>query len=263
MKNKRLVIILSVFAFLVLIAVLCSTVFTVKDVSINWLTTTPNITQSDDEFIADVEKGGSVFLLDKEAIIKRLEDKYPYLKVVSVEVKFPNKLVLHTAERQELYSLKIKDNKHAILDSDCKVLRIVTDSQLNAIEVKPIAVSVNGYTIKENIFEVSKIVDLGWIKNVLNNFSIALYSCGYEDIDAKNNINDLQINVGGYDNKINMTMRYGVGIEIQQISDKLTEKFAFAMGVYDKLSEQEKSEGLITAYAINGVIKGEYDNLNE
>ena len=186
MKNKRLVIILSVFAFLVLIAVLCSTVFTVKEVSINWLTTSPNITQSDEEFAADVEKGESVFLVDKDAIIRKLEEKYPYLRVVSVEVKFPNKLVLHTAERQELYSLKIKDNKHAILDSDCKVLRIVTDSQLSAITVKPIRVDVNGYSIKENVFEVSKVAELGWIKNVLNNFSVALYSCGYEDVDAKN-----------------------------------------------------------------------------
>ena len=262
MKNKRLIIILSVFAILVLIAVLCSTVFTVKDVSINWLTTSPNISQSDEEFIQEVEKGQSVFLVDKTSIAEKLETKYPYLKVVSVEIKFPNKLVIHTAERQELYSVKIKDNKHAILDSDCKVLRFVTDSQLSSIEVKPIVVDVQGYTIKEDIFEVSKFAELGWIKNVLNNFSVALYSCGYEDIDAKNNIDHMQINVGGYDNKINMTMRYGVEIEIQQISDKLNEKFAFAMGIYDKLSEEEKSVGIIKTYTVNGVVKGEYDNLS-
>jgi len=263
MKNKRLIIILSVFAFLVLVAVLCSTVFTVKDVSINWLTTNPNIVQTDEEFIADVEKGQSVFLVDKTSIIEKLENKYSYLKVVSVEIKFPNKLVIHAAERQELYSIKIKDNKHAILDNDCKVLRIVNDAQLSSIEVKPINVDIQGYAIKEDVFEESKIAELGWVKNVLNDFSVALYSCGYEDVDAKNNIKNLQINVGGYDNKINMAMRYGVEVEIQQISDKLTEKFAFAMGIYDDLSEEDKSIGIIKTYVVNGVVKGEYDDLKD
>ena len=134
MKNKRLVILLSVFSFLVLIAVLCSTVFTVKSVSLNWLTTRVNFVDMDNEITANVELGESVFLVDKGAIIQKLERKYPYLKVVSAEVKFPNKLVLHTAERQELYSLKIKSNSYAILDSDCKVLRIVNDILLKIKE---------------------------------------------------------------------------------------------------------------------------------
>ena len=260
MKNKRLIIILSVFAFLVLIAVLCSTVFTVRKVSLNWLTTKVNIEENDDTFIADIEKGESVFLVDKKAIIDKLESKYPYLKVVSVEVKFPNKLVVHTAERQELYSLKIKDDKHAIIDSDCKVLRIVSDSELGKIDVKPIPVTLMGYTIDENNISVSQIANLGWIKNVLNNFSIALYSCGYQDIDAKNNIEKLSIDVSGYENKISIKMRYGVEMEIQQISEKLVEKFDFGVNIYDKLTEQEKSEGVIRVYSAGELIKGEYSN---
>ena len=65
MKNKRLIILLSVFAFLVLIAVLCSTVFTVKKVQVNWLTTKAIFTESDETIIKDVKKGESVFLVDK------------------------------------------------------------------------------------------------------------------------------------------------------------------------------------------------------
>ena len=72
MKNKRLVIILSVFSFLVLIAVLCSTVFTVKSVSLNWLTFKSAFVDMDDEITSNVELGESVFLVDKKAIINKL-----------------------------------------------------------------------------------------------------------------------------------------------------------------------------------------------
>jgi len=258
MKNKRLIIILSVFAFLVLIAVLCSTVFTVKSVSLNWLVTNVNMDVSNEEIIADVEKGESVFLVDKKAIIDKLENKYPYLKVVSAEIKFPNKLILHTSVRQELYSLKLEDNKHAILDAECKVLRISSDSQLGQ-EIKPIPIQLEGYSYSKDNFIVSKTADIGWIKNVISNFSIALYQKGYEEIDSKNNITALNINVGGYENKITFMTRYGVGIEIQQISDKLVDKLVFGISVYDKLTESQKSQGLIRVYMTNGEVSGEYD----
>ena len=267
MKNKRLIIILSVFAFLVLIAVLCSAVFTVKKVSLNWLTTKVIITDPDETFTTDVEKGESVFLVDKEAIINKLENKYPYLKVVSVEVKFPNKLVIHTAERQELYSLKIRDDKHAILDADCKVLRFASDSELNKIDVKPIPLTLVGYSISEENLAISQIANLGWVKNVLANFSIALYSSGYHEIDAKNNIESISVDVSGYENKILVNMDYqdisgegGVQIEIEQVSEKLIEKFMFAVELYDNtLTEQQRTEGKIKVYLSNGVVDGYYE----
>ena len=82
MKNKRLFIILSVFAFLVLIAVLCSTVFTVKTVKINWIATKIGIDESDETLIGDIEKGGSVCLVDKESIIESLEQNMHILKLI-------------------------------------------------------------------------------------------------------------------------------------------------------------------------------------
>ena len=72
MKNKRLVILLSVFAFLVLIVVLCSTVFTVKKVQLQWLTTKENFSSTDNEVASDVKKGDSVFLVDKKEITKKI-----------------------------------------------------------------------------------------------------------------------------------------------------------------------------------------------
>jgi len=261
MKNKRLIIILSIFAFLVLTAVLCSTVFTVKTVKVNWLTTKVGIEESDEVIISEIKTGGSVFLVDKEALINDLEIKHPYLKVDSVEIKFPNKLVLHTAVRKELYSLKIKDNKYAILDGECKVLCIVSDTKLSTMQNKPVPINLEGYSIIEENIEVSKIANLGWIRNVLNNFSLALYQNGYDEISTKNNIKSINVNVLGYENSINIEMNYGVSIQIQEISQKLTEKFGMAINIYDNLTAQEKSKGIIRVYTSNGVVGGEYDNM--
>ena len=261
MKNKRLIIILSVFAFLVLIAVMCSTVFTVKNVKVHWLTTKIGIEETDDVFASEVKKGGSVFFVDKPTIIKNLEEKHPYLKVDSVEIKFPNKIVLHTAVRQELYSLKIEDNKHAILDAECKVLKVVNDIELSAMQSTPIPITLQGYSLIEDAIEISKIANLGWIKNVLNNFSIALYQNGYQEIDAKNNIESINVDVSGYENKINVKMTYGVEMEIQDISQSLSQKFAMAMSIYGDLSAQDKSKGVIRVYIYNDAVKGEYDKM--
>ena len=265
MKNKRLVIILSVFSFLVLVAVLCSTVFTVKKVSLNWLTTKSYFLDMDDTIIADVKTGESVFLVDKQSIIDTLEGKYPYLKVVSAEVKFPNKLVLHTAERQELYSLKLQDGKYAIMDSDCKVLRFATETDLSGMSLKPIPLILKGYVYNDNNFLVSQVANMGWIKNVITNLSVALYECGYQEVDSKNNISGLTIDVSGYENKMLVDMSYsdldgdgGTKIEILQISDKLSEKFRFAIGVYDGLTASQKSHGKIQVYSTNGVVGGDY-----
>jgi len=262
MKNKRLIIILSVFASLVLIAILCSTLFTVKNVSLNWLTTRVIFQESDSQVAANVQRGESVFLVDKQSIVAKLESEYPYLKVVSVEIKFPNKLVIHTAERQELFSLKLRDNKHAIIDGDCKVLGFVTDSQLDAKLIKPIPITLTGYSVAEKDFELSQIANIGWIKTLLTNFNISLLSTGDEAVNIKSNITSLEIDVTGVKNVVNMTTRYGVKIRIENVPDDLNKKYISAFSIYYSLTPQQKSAGEIVVYSSMGQVKGEYRPTN-
>lgn len=256
MKNKRLIILLSVFAFLVLIAVLSSTVFTVRKVSIEWATTKINFTASDEDVVGNVKKGGSVFLLDKSEIKQNLEEKYPYIKVESVEIKFPNKLVVHASERQEVFSIKVKDNKHYILDGDCKVLRVSTDAELgDAVEVQ-----VENYTFAEKNFEVSKVANIGFVGTVINNLSYALQSYGYESVDIKNNLGGVRIDVTGHNDLLEITMR-GVTIKINKISAGLYDKIKFAVTTFEtKLSTTEKEQGVLTIYESGGKYYAEYDD---
>lgn len=259
MKNKRLIILLSVFAFLVLIAVLCSTVFTVKKVQVNWLTTKVLFVQNDSEIVSDVKKGESVFLVDKNSIKQKLESDFPYLKVVGLEIKFPNKLVVHTAERQEVFSVKVKDNLHYILDGECKVLRTSTDSNLG----NTVPVEVVNYTFPSGTFEVSKIANMGYVGTVLNTLTNSFLDSGYEMVDIVSNLVSVKIDVTGYNENLEFKMRdveHGVSVKINKITSQLFEKIKFAIGVYDnQLTNLQKESGTLTVYSVGGVIKSEYE----
>ena len=77
MKNKKLVILLSILGFLAVVVLLCSTVFTLKTVKVNWLTTRYKLSSvTNEEIIEDknFDFGGSIFFLKKDKIASRLEE---------------------------------------------------------------------------------------------------------------------------------------------------------------------------------------------
>lgn len=254
MKNKRLVILLSVFAFLVLIVVLCSTVFTVKKVQLQWLTTKVNFSSTDNEVASDVKKGDSVFLVDKKEITKKLEDDFPYIKVVSLEIKFPNKLIIHSAERQELFDIKVKDNSHYILDGECKVLRASNDANVKGA----IPVTVTNYAFPDGTFSVSQVADLGYVSGIMNNLYKALLTNGYENVDMISNISAVQIDVTGYNENLEIKMG-GVTIKVSKITSNLFQKLNMAVATFDtKLSTVERQSGTLNVYEKDGKVIAEY-----
>ena len=95
MKNKKLIGLLIVLAFITVLVVLNSTLFTLQSISVNWLTTKCELeTLKDYTMVDSIEKGESIFLVKKDKIVENLEKKYSYLRVVSIETKFPNKIVI-------------------------------------------------------------------------------------------------------------------------------------------------------------------------
>lgn len=101
------------------------TVFLLKDVKLELKTGTEHLTQ---EVVSEIENealktGGSVLFLGKEKLISRLEKQFPYLKIVNIETQIPNKLVIHAAEREELFAVN-SGEKSYFLDEEFKILRV-------------------------------------------------------------------------------------------------------------------------------------------
>ena len=126
-KHKKIVIISSVLlVILITLIILMFTLFSLKNVEVKMQTEFLNITETmQEEIKAEIQTGGTVFFKNKDEVIKNIEKKYPYAKVINIETVIPNKFVIHLAERQEIYSIS-SAGKEYILDNELKILKIVS-----------------------------------------------------------------------------------------------------------------------------------------
>jgi len=146
MKTKRLAILISVLAVIVVIVVLSSTVFTLKQVEVQFytkndtlITNIDSLNYFNDSTVLNIENnkqdfsmGQSIFLTKKSNITAKLEKDYPYLKVIALTTMFPDKIIVKAAEREEFYAVPVYTGSsitgYAICDGDLKVLRMGTSA---------------------------------------------------------------------------------------------------------------------------------------
>jgi len=129
MKAKRIVLLSALLCVIVVFVVLSSTVFSLKQVEFCFLKTPLHYSTSHSEQIIESGKfnyGQSIFLVNKQDHINKIEKEFPYIKVVGIESIFPNILLIQSVEREQLYGFLNKTQTQlAICDGDCKVLRVV------------------------------------------------------------------------------------------------------------------------------------------
>ena len=176
MKYKRLIIILSsIFAFVVLCTILSFTLFRATNISFDFKnqTTIFASTEKQNEVIKSgkINTGIPIFSLNKRQIVDNLKRKNPYLKVINIETQFPNKLILHCAEREELFCIKSRDDLYYYCDEDLKILNISRTSNImqdNAVYLEGVDILNTGATVGE-ILDFYKGEDI--VSKILNAFS--------------------------------------------------------------------------------------------
>ncbi len=260
MKNTRLFIMLGVFIFLTGVIILCSTVFTLNTVEIGWLSTTKVLSEKTDTEIIDSGEfkfGESVFLLKKDKYKQKLEKNNPYIKVLGLELKFPNQLKVTVSEREELYVIKVTNENsssgfsYVYLDYDLKVLKI-TDTPVPANQQNPAIVSIDGLDYSVNDFEVGTLTNMP-IGDILKSIGYMLTSTGYtntlykaliKSIDIKYNINTT----------VNIATTYGLNLKLLKAEQKTSQKMLKALSVYEYYhnSHPEINAGDITVFEQNG-----------
>ncbi len=254
MKNKRLIILLSIFAFLTLVVILCSTLFTLRSVSFSWKSAKVYLQKYSDATIAEsVDLGDSIFLLNKSKMTAKLESKYPYLRVIKIETKFPNKVVVHVVERDSVYAVKLTD-KYALIDEDNKVLQYVTAEGLaswddKTMGVKPIVATVynNGaeYNLKESDFALGQIASVKRVTPLLKNMADTLKKYGYPSNSLLKGFADtINVNIA-YQSDATIHTKYGLNIVIKDCYTNLTNKIALAYSVFEAQRELNNPEGTI------------------
>jgi len=142
MKYKKLFKWLFIaFGTLSFVVILCFTLFRVNKVSLNFRNETTifasNQSQKDAIKSAKINYNIPIFAVNKNKIKENIESENYYIKVINIETVFPNKLIVHCVEREELYYIK-SDEMYFVCDSEFKVLsetKDVTLSQKSACEL--------------------------------------------------------------------------------------------------------------------------------
>ncbi len=140
LKHKKWLIASGILIGLILVLVILNfTLFALRNVEVDFKNQSTIFTSEAQENIANnsaIPRGASVFTINKTQIKDQLERDNPYLKIVNIETVFPNKIIIHCAEREETYAIRAGESRYFICDADFKVLNIQAhfrDDQYNAI----------------------------------------------------------------------------------------------------------------------------------
>lgn len=257
MKNKSLVIILSVLAFIVLLVILSSTIFCLKTVEVTFYSNTINLTDKESEIIESgkFKYNASIFFINKNKYKKNIEEANPYIKVINIETNFPNKLTINCIERNELFAVKSYENNtlngYMILDDELKVLK--NDISYENNHNNAILVNI------ENEFN-NKVLAGQTLNSLYNSLlkKLAIELLAYNDnvLILKANFNEITLNYSGK-NDVQIKMRSGTEIILKDAENRLTEKFMLALSTYNQ--KPDKTKGKITAFENNeGLIEAYY-----
>lgn len=255
-KTKILIITISTIVGLVGLFVLLSfTAFSLKEVTVDIRTSL------DERFVATQEEiiesggfsyGSPVFFQSKKKYKERIENKYPYIKVINMEIVFPSQLIIHIAERQEVYA--IEGQKYYICDEDLKVLRIEDEF----ISENNNAILVSGVEIKN---ESVKVCDTLKLKNFKDLYSL-LY--GYnrplgeqqsliervdfaKELDEKINIVELNANIKMFNGQVYKikNVEYGLKYKCKLFLDVYSQIYTF-IGKELEISGEEGKTIILT-----------------
>ncbi len=233
MKYKKLLIFITSLIFVT--ALIFSSVFLFRIAEINL---TVNSLRGSNENVNGVVstymksyEGKSIVLSSKKKIKLELEGLSKYVKVISVEKVFPNKLNVEVEERLETYALEYQ-NAYYIFDEDLKLLDKKQEN-LNNINYMP------------NIELILNLSDYNE-KSFLNEKSLNFYDSETQNcfeiikqkvLDRRENIKSITVNVRT-DGKINkylvLTMTEGLEIQIDKSNERLEDKLNKLFEYYDQ-----------------------------
>ena len=278
MKKKRLIILLSILLVLVVIVVLSSTVFTLKTVVVNFYDYYDNMVDdiTKNEYFNSSEKvdaviesgefkyGKNIFLLNKDSYKKNLEKNNPYIKVISMNIEFPNRMVVKAIERREYYAVLNENNTYFVCDAEFKVLRIADTKPTGLIEVVGSGAStIFDYVNTSAELNSGDFISLSDNTKVLLTFADEMYACHYEREKMLNRVSAISLknelcsnqSLGKVDTLVIKT-NAGVEIEIENINNNFADKVLKALEIYNGI-ENSSNPGNTS----RGVIKV-LDNLS-
>lgn len=180
--------------------------------------------------IANFKNGESIFLLDKEAAINKIEKKYPEIKVVHIKTTGVTSINIMLRRREKMFYTEYLDNYY-IVDEDLKVLEILekVEEPMN----KPtdlIFINSENLEIDENT-KLATFVGSSKQQNIISNLyksmlTVVVNEEGFylEREDVKDMIKSVHFEEFKTFDKIIIETKYGVKLDIENPSKNLQNK---------------------------------------
>ena len=216
------------------LVVLTSTVFSLASVEVNFLAT-PTILTNYKQIVdsGQFRFGENVLTSGKEQYIKNIEEANPYIRVVNIETVFPNKYIIHAAERTETYVFKLDNNKFAKTDEHLKILNIANTYQnntTNAIQVFGSTATSQSSLTEGKSFDAENLL----LKNLFVGFREWIDD--YATIKSK--VKSIELNHNGNENCVAIDMHSGVQIVVNGANSNTSDKLNLAFSIYDSTTDK-------------------------
>ena len=256
MKHKALLITLTCMIFCA-VCILCGKeLFSVKDITVNYSIRT----EQTEEILSLLEKykDKSMFSLSTDEIKEEIT-KNRYLKVISVEKKFPNEIVVNLIERTEQYYYS-NSNGVYYFDNEYFVIRREdlhnNDANQNVIQI--CLMNIDGSVIE---VDCSLKTEFLLPNNINPQIDLCLLGLG----ELKEDVIKITVvytsESGNY--RIKIQLREGGTIEIRKAGSITKEKAQFGANFFLNLDESRKINGtVIVDVSDNGQIKASHTFVN-
>lgn len=240
MRNKKLIILFSVLLGITLLAVCNSVLFSVQHVNAYCANREESAYRQEVLASHKIKRGTSIFLVNKDKVVKNVQTNVPHVRVLNIEKKFPNRIWINYIEETEYLKIT-QGNKTLYLSRELRVMSVIDGVwEGDAIRLlyngEPPALSV-GDTLS---FDGSQTVD-----GILAGFA----DLGYDDTTV-----DLLYEIDLRGEEILLTLAYKTatgktpGMQWRILTaDRLSEKIRLALSVYDsdKLTDEQKKRGTL------------------
>ncbi|MGD9901205.1 MAG: cell division protein FtsQ/DivIB [Spirochaetales bacterium] len=233
MKKRGIIILISMVSFVALMAIISNVFFSLRYVTVDFLSTTDVLDNKEQTIInsADFDYGESIFFIEREEYIDKLELNNPYLEVISLEVIFPNRVIIHAIERNEFFAFALSDSTYAICDNELKVLKIVStfeNSTENAMLVDNSALTID---VTNAVLGTTLNIPESYA-NIIKNFATSAEEWDSNLANLRGNVTGIELNYER-DNQLLISMRQGVQIIVKDSNENLSDKLQLAFSVYD------------------------------
>ncbi len=236
-KNTKIAIAVIVLAVLTLIIVLSSTVFAVASARLIWYNQpTGTLATINNENILDSSgvAGNSVFLLDRDEAIQNLEERYPRLRVIDIEICWPNIMTVHAIERQEVYAVAMPSG-YAITDEYLRVLDTV--SSFSSTNINPVILNLPSL---ETDYKKGDTIPHDYFRTFIELYN-AFIALGRDLTDMR----AMCASIDYTNAKLTIATHFGVTIILDNPTQNTQAKMRMAIATLDKLGTEDYGHGTI------------------